>query len=91
MQRLWSVHTDEPTLESLIASAGPLLLPGTSAATDLVYGFMSWGLISPDATGECGAAGDLDFFVNVAALAEFIKPFRQQNGPTAGRRMLGTA
>ena len=78
----------------MIASAGPLLLPGTSAATDVVYGFTSWGLLSPGATGECGAPGDLDFFVNVAALADFIQPFLLQTAPTgatAGRRMLRTA
>ncbi len=78
----------------MIASAGPLLLPGTSAATDTVYGFTSWGLLSPDATGVCGAAGDLDFFVNVAALVDFTQPFLvqlQPGGAAIGRRMLTTA
>jgi hypothetical protein len=57
----------------------------------VVYGYTSWGLISPNATGECGAVGDLDFFVNVAALADFIQPFLTappSAASTAGRRML---
>ena len=78
----------------MVIPAGPLLLPGTAAATDVVYGFTSWGLISPDATGECGAAGDLDFFVNIAALADLIQPFLSPPAPggsMAGRRMLRRA
>ena len=75
------------------ATAGPLLLPGATTATDVVYGYTSWGLISPHATGECGAVGDLDFFVNVAALADFIRPFLTVTAPASatsatGRRML---
>ena len=83
------------TCRQMSVAAGPLLLPGTGAATDVVYGFTSWGLIRPGAAGECGAAGDLDFFVNVAALAEFIQPFRMLPAPTGavvmGRRMLRAA
>ena len=56
-----------------------------------MYGFTSWGLISPNATGECGSAADLDFFVNVAALVDFINPFialQTLVAASAGRRLL---
>ena len=78
-------------------ATGPLLLPGATAARDVVYGYTSWGFTSPNATAECGAIGDLDFCANVAALLDFIRPFLAAAAPagaatsTAGRRMLRAA
>ena len=61
-------------LISILTDAGTLLLAGSDAASDTMYGFTSWGL-STNPSLICGSPGDINFFTNVEAFATFLAPY----------------
>lgn len=73
VQFLETLHT--LIWQILCCVAGPLLLPGLMPDLDIVYGYTSWGVLTPESPVDCGAPGDLSFFVNVAALSDFLAPY----------------
>ena len=50
-------------------------MPGTDPTTDIVYGLRSWSNRFDVENVPCGGPGDVNFFTNVTAVADFIRPY----------------